>query len=174
MRNVCCHCQCSGCGPRAQVGSYQACCWKRRYMTIWWLGLTNHARARADHMRNHGNEEFRTFWVSKARGSHNVNKTAMSHMRLILCLCYAPWQPSTYACACTHTHTHTHHVVNHSSLEGILVGAGPTHHLSDRLQSSRGHGEEGSLDPLNVVLRRHHPQGRPGHQGVLWGRGESI
>ena len=41
---------------------------------------TSHARARADHMHNHGNVEFRTYQVSKPQGSHNVNKTDMSHM----------------------------------------------------------------------------------------------
>ena len=32
-------------------------------------------------MHNHGNVEFRTYKVSKPQGSHNVNKTDMSHMR---------------------------------------------------------------------------------------------
>ena len=32
-------------------------------------------------MRNHGNMEFYTFWVSKPQGSHYINKTDMSHIR---------------------------------------------------------------------------------------------
>ena len=50
-------------------------------MTIWWPIRTSHACARADHMHNHGNMEFRTYEVSKPQGSHNVNKTDMSYMR---------------------------------------------------------------------------------------------
>ena len=50
-------------------------------MTIWWPVRTSHERARADHMHNHGNVEFRTYKASKPQGSHNVNKTDMSHVR---------------------------------------------------------------------------------------------
>ena len=63
MRYIRHHCQCSGQseGPR----NHAACVW--RYMTIWWLVLTIHVYARADHMHNHGSKEFAPFRYQKHR-----------------------------------------------------------------------------------------------------------
>ena len=56
-------------------------------MTIWWPVRTSHECARADHMHNHGNVEFHTYYVSKPQGSHSVNNTDMSHQSGTLLNC---------------------------------------------------------------------------------------